>query len=249
MNSTKRSELKHKASVLAEKMREDLHLSSTMPLSIHQAVRENNIQTYFRPMDDGCSGMAVKVNDSRFMMINTNKPLGHQRFTCCHEFYHLLYQERFTSVKENTALFIDSDQEEFTADWFASFLLLPENGIKYHLLPEEIQKDRISIDTLLKIEHIFRCSRRTLLFRLKDMGLISSGYFDFHCTNVKYTSSRYGYPIDIYEASRKVEFIGDYNVKARELFDKGLISQAKYDSLLEDIGIDFSKQTEDNGEV
>lgn len=249
MNSTKRNDLKHSAWVLAEKMREDLHLSSTMPLSIHQVLRNKNIQAYFRPMTDESSGMAVKVSDSMFIMINTNKPLGHQRFTCCHEFYHLLFQDKFSSVRENTALFNENDESEYIADWFASFLLLPESGIKCLIPIEEMQKDRISIDTLLKIEHNFRCSRRTLLFRLKDMGLVSGSYFDVHCIRVKYTASRYGYPVDIYESTGKMEFVGDYNIKARELFDRGLISQAKYDSFLEDIGIHYSEQADDNGEV
>ena len=41
------------------------------------------------------------------------------------------------------------------------------------------------------------------------------------------------------------ELIGDYNVKARQLYDKGLISQAKYFGLLYEMGIDFGKEALD----
>ncbi|WP_048741743.1 hypothetical protein [Prevotella bivia] len=42
----------------------------------------------------------------------------------------------------------------------------------------------------------------------------------------------------------KKELVGDYNIKARELYDKGLISQAKYYQLLDDMGINHMQNDE-----
>ena len=42
----------------------------------------------------------------------------------------------------------------------------------------------------------------------------------------------------------KKELVGDYNIKARELYDKGLISQAKYYQLLDDMGINRMQNDE-----
>ncbi|WIL17337.1 hypothetical protein [Prevotella bivia] len=42
----------------------------------------------------------------------------------------------------------------------------------------------------------------------------------------------------------KKELVGDYNIKAHELYDKGLISQAKYYQLLDDMGINRMQNDE-----
>lgn len=47
----------------------------------------------------------------------------------------------------------------------------------------------------------------------------------------------FGYSTELYLPTKKKELVGDYNIKARELYDKGLISQAKYYQLLDDMGI------------
>ena len=59
------------------------------------------------------------------------------------------------------------------------------------------------------------------------------------------SAAEYGYPTSLYMPTHSKELIGDYNVKARQLYDKGLISQAKYFGLLYDMGIDFGKEALD----
>lgn len=254
MNSTKRREIKTQAASLAERTRDNLRLTDLEPIRIHAAIRQLDILAFFRSMNDNLSGVAVKMKSSneeehRFMMINTSKALGHQRFTACHEFYHLLYQRDFSFVRDNTARFDEKDPEELMADWFASYLILPRNGL-LRLVPIEEQFSKlISLSTLLKIEQNYRCSRKTLLFRLKDLGWINSEQFDQYSVDVMKNARCFGYPTDLYESSRKNEFIGDYNIKARCLYDEGKISQAQYYSLLEDIGIDLNTDLEDHGEV
>lgn len=50
------------------------------------------------------------------------------------------------------------------------------------------------------------------------------------------------YPVSLYKPTYTKELVGDYNVKARQLYDRGMISQAKYFSLLYDMGIDLEKE-------
>lgn len=253
MNSVKKNELKTQAAQLAAQLRDELHLTDLMPVSIHSLIREKNIQTLFRPMDNNASGMAIRTFSSNkvkhcFMMVNTDKALGHQRFTACHELYHLLYQEDFTCIKENTAVFDDTDPNEFAADWFASYLVLPHGALE-RLVPVSERHDAIQLATLLKIEQTLRCSRMSLLYRLKDLGWINRELMDKYATNVRKSALSYGYSIELYQPTGKEEFVGDYNILARRLFDEGRISQAMLYSLLEDIGVDFSMEAEDNGEV
>lgn len=74
------------------------------------------------------------------------------------------------------------------------------------------------------------------------MGVISETVFDSFSHNVIRSAVEYGYPINLYTPNGCKELVGDYNVKARQLYDQGLISQAKYFSLLKDMGIELRKE-------
>jgi len=236
---------------LANELRENMHVTAREPVRIHQVLKEKKILTQFRPLDPNFSGIALCTQSGTalrkcFMLINTAQSYGKQRFTACHELYHLLYQEEFTVSQNNAGKFDQKEPEEYNADYFASYLLLPELGLKELVPVEEQRKDRITLGTLLRVEQNFRCSRANLLRRLKEMKWITADTYDKYVVNVKRSAIEYGYGIDLYSPTNKTELVGDYNIKARQLYDRGLISQAKYFSLLQDMGIDLSLIT--NGE-
>lgn len=228
-----------------------LQISLLEPVSIHKALRTTGILCSFRPLDDDISGMAIKIQHEsdlqahRFMLINTNDIYCKQRFTACHELYHLLYQKNFTKSVDDSGYSSTVEREERSANIFASFLLLPEAGLKLLAPVEEQRRDRIALGTILKLEQHFRCSRATLLLRLKEMGWISEDYVCKYSENVKRSAVEYGYNTSLYEPTKTTEICGDYNTKARSLFDKGLISRAKYVSLIDDMGL--NKEGKTNG--
>lgn len=233
----------------ANELRSKHSIQLTQPVSIHQLLKANGIIASFQPLSKGFEGMAVKIRDKankvkRFMLINTNSIYCRQRFTACHELYHLLFQENFTvSYDIEDVNNQDKDNEEHYADYFARCLLLPTDGI-WQLIPEsEYKTDTISLATILKIEQNYRCSRSCLLLRLKEMGVISETVLESFSRNVVRGAAEYGYPTDLYFPNGSKELIGDYNVKARQLYDQGLISQAKYFSLLKDMGIELRKES------
>lgn len=51
----------------------------------------------------------------------------------------------------------------------------------------------------------------------------------------------YGYNSDLYQAGNSGLIIGNYGTIARELFEKGVVSESAYFSLLEDLGFDLSE--------
>ncbi len=233
----------------ATKLRDEMGIRSTDPISIHQILKYKHILGYFTHLGEGFSGMAVKVQAKDrelpylFMLVNTSDLYCRQRFTAAHELYHLLVQEDFHySYDEN--LWTERDAEETNANYFATYLLLPEGGIRQLIPLSEQRKDRISVATLLKLEHNYRCSRQSLLYRLKHIGLVTEAYIDSHKTHAKQQALEYGYDASIYEPTKRVELVGDYNIKARRLYDEGKISQAKYYSYLLDMGINL-KETKD----
>ena len=128
------------------------------PVRIHQILKEKHVLTWFKKLDDNFSGMAIRIkgnessSDKYFMLINTALSYAKQRFTACHELYHLLYQKDFKVSQNNAGLFNKKEEEEYNADVFAAYLLLPEMGLKELVPADEQQVDKITLATLLKVE-------------------------------------------------------------------------------------------------
>tara|TARA_R110002049_G_scaffold96852_2_gene236577 strand:+ start:357 stop:1100 length:744 start_codon:yes stop_codon:yes gene_type:complete len=212
-----------------------------------------DVLAVFKPLSAGFSGMALKIDREgevkRFILINSNKTLGHQHFTICHELYHLFIQDKFQSMVCIAGEFSRKDKEEYNADVFAAHLLLPENGIKSLIPDNELGKDKIGLGTVIKIEQYFSCSRAALLYRLKELGIISSKKWDEFSVHVKRSAIKFGYSTVIYENGNHHEVIGDYGSIARDLFDRELISESHYYSLLLDLGMNSNELEKlENGE-
>ena len=110
------------------------------------------------------------------------------------------------------------------------------------LIPEkERVKNKITLKTILAIEHYYSCSRNALLNRLYNMKLIDRGKIDENNKDIIKNATLYGYNTDLYQPGNEGMIIGDYGSLARELFDLGIISESSYFTLLEDIGIDLSQ--------
>ena len=236
--------------ILASKFRQDQGVKFDEPVSVHQMLRNNGVIASFQPMSQGFEGMAIKVpvngqGARLFMLVNTSSNYSRQRFTACHELYHLLYQDDFSVSYETDDESAQKSMAEQSADYFARCLLLPRDGVLSLIPEEERKKDSITLATILKTEQNFRCSRSCLLYRLKEMELISETTLGAMQHDVIRNALEYGYPTSLYKPTFSKELIGDYNIKARQLFDKGLISQAKYFGLLYDMGIDLGKVISD----
>ena len=228
------------ANILDKKVlefRKKADLDSYDPIRIKSLLGKLNVLTVYKPLSEEFSGMALKVEDSRFILVNSAHSIGKQHFTICHELYHLFVQDDFISMVCNTGRFDRSSGEEFNADRFASLLLLPEDGIK-NLIPEsQMKRDKIELSTILELEHYFSCSRGALLYRLKDLKLISTEGYEKFKGDVIRNAVQYGFPIDLYKSGNEGITIGDYGIYARKLFENDLISESHYISLLYDLGM------------
>ncbi|MFA4851281.1 MAG: ImmA/IrrE family metallo-endopeptidase [Bacteroidales bacterium] len=225
-------------------------LNATEPIQFKSLLIKLNVLTFFRTLSENLSGMALKIDDVyRFMMVNTSKPRGHQHFTISHELYHLFIQNDFSSVTCKTGLFKKNDSiDEYYADVFAANLLLPEDGVLEHIPDNQLSKDKITIETILKIEQLYQCSRKALLYRLKELSLISSNGWENFDKQVKINAVKHGYDVKLYEGQREVSLIGDYGNIAKSLYDKDKISESHYLNLMGDIGIDILREDMKDGE-
>lgn len=224
--------------IKASELRSEWGLSPYDPVPVKQLLLKLNILTLFKSLGENFSGMCLKRNDHRFILINSNHPIGRQHFTIAHELYHLFVQETFEVHYCNPGSASSSKQEK-EADFFSSLFLMPEMGIKKMIPEEELLKNEVSVATLLKLEHFFGVSRNALLVRLSALRLISKERFtQLKEMPVIRSAREYGYDIALYLPGNDGLVLGDYGVKAKTLFDKGLISEGHYIELLSKIGVD-----------
>ncbi len=231
----------------ADKFRQDFGISNSDPIRLKSLLMKLGVIALFRPLSSEFSGMAVKVGDLRFMLINSNHSVGRQHFSICHELYHLYVQEEFTPHHSKASAFNRSDKIEYSADLFATYLLMPHSAIISLIPNEELVKDKITLETILKIEHYFSCSRTALLYRLKEMNLISNSNFEEFKTGVIKSAKRYGYNDSLYMPGNEGLTIGNYGPLAKHLFDKEKISEGHYAELMSSIGFDILNNSDEDG--
>jgi Zn-dependent peptidase ImmA (M78 family) len=221
-------------------------IGATEPIRMKSWLPKLNVIALFRPLSDSFSGMAVKQNDLNFIIINSEHRVSKQHFTIAHELYHLFVQKDFISEVSNAGKFDRKNKIEFEADWFAAFLLMPEEGLLQLIPKDELSKNKISLHTIVKIEQYFACSRMALLLRLEGMRLIEYNKYEHYTRNVKQSAAILGYDTSLYDNGNEGLVIGDYGAKAKKLFDVGKISESHFISLMNDLGKDVQNIPIDN---
>lgn len=228
--------------VKADRFRSQHGVGSKDPVRLKSLLSQLNVITIYKPLSGNFSGMAIKIDDGtqepiRFMLINSDHSIGKQHFTICHELYHLYIQEAFSSQSCHTGTYDKRDKEEYNADVFASYLLLPEFGVKSLIPHIELKKDKITLQTVIKLEQFFSCSRSAMLYRLKELSIISSKKHNEYKDNVKRSAIQHGYSKSLYEPGNQNLAIGDYGSLARVLYESEKISETNYLTLLLDLGM------------
>lgn len=193
----------------------------------------------FKKLANSFSGMAIKTDIKNFILINSDHSLGRQHFSICHELFHLYKDESFSPHHSVAGHFNKKKSNEYYADVFASYFLLPDDGLLNLIPDKQLEKNKIKIETILKIEHFFACSRTALLYRLKELKIIDSELYDQYNQNIKSIAKLYGYTTELYESGNEGKVIGDYGTIVKSLFDADKISEGHYYSLMKDIGIDI----------
>lgn len=237
--------MEFKLKAYASSFRSRFGYSNAEPVDFRNLLLKLDILTAFYPLGDDFSGLSIIESENRFILINSNHNRGRQNFTICHELYHLFYDPEFIPHKCDTGQFPKKNINELKADIFASFLLLPEDGITDMIPESEMKLDGIRISTLLKIEQTYGSSRTALLMRLLKMKLITQPFFDKYVVNILKFARQYGYSIDLYQPSGEKLIVGPYAVLANKLFEEDKISEGHFRELLAAIGVDINQITAD----
>ena len=217
------------ADLLAAKFRTELGMGISEPVDAKTLIRKLGITAVYRPLSEKSYGISCMSEGKRFMLINSNSTRGRQHFTVGHELYHLYYDEHPTPHMCDST----ESTEEKNANRFAASLLMPREGVLAMMDKEEILGRRVTLATVLRLEHFFGVSRNTLLIRLKEINLISQLCLDsIKVLPVKESAQEYGYDLSLYEPGNAGLVLGDFGEKARLLFEQGKISEGHYLELL-----------------
>lgn len=224
----------------ANKFRRELGLGTETSIDLEKLLLTLGVLTVYKPLESEFSGMALKTNDNLFMLINSALSVGRQNFTIGHELYHLFIQQDFNFQMCNAGRFDKKDREEYNADIFSSYFLMPEAALMKQIPEKELGwGETISLATIIKMEQYFGVSRAALLVRLSKSKYIHYDDYVPYLKGVIKSAVEHGYSAAHYQRTDEEKVVGDYGIKAKALFDVDKISESHYHSLMLDIGLDI----------
>ncbi len=180
------------------------------------------------------SDFESKISSDMLIGINSNMSIGRQNFTLAHELYHLLYEEN----KNNFVIcdYSSESESEIEANIFASYLLIPYEGLKRYVKNMNISK--WSLDDVIAAEQYYQISHMALLFRLVEQNFITEEEsLEFQNVKISHEARIRGFNDDLYYPSpedRKYFSLGNYVKSVGNAYSSNKISVGKKDELLLD---------------
>jgi Zn-dependent peptidase ImmA (M78 family) len=142
-----KNKLSQQALYQATKLRQKLDIDLLTPICIFDIVEKYGVEIFFQEVKS-MEGMYIK-DPGPYILIGSLRPQGRQVYSCAHEFGHHIFDHgtKVDEIKNG-----ESDQEEeYLANSFAGFLLMPHFALKNILKAEDwdpLNLDAIKIFTL-----------------------------------------------------------------------------------------------------
>jgi Zn-dependent peptidase ImmA (M78 family) len=233
---------------LAREERVRLNISPLVPVDPFRIFMEiEGITLSVVDMHGDLSGFFLKKDDEGMVVLNANRSLGHQIFTAVHEYYHM----RFDQGMEGRVCLIHSfDQDvnsETEANYFATYFLVPEEALEYHL-ERRLGGRGIEFADVIYLEQLFMVSHVVMLQRLLWMEVISQAQMKRWKPNIIRNARRLGYDGKLYQKTVLSEplIFSDYAEIAHQLLKTAAITEGKYEEYLMEGGyFDLLIESED----
>ncbi|MBE6003865.1 MAG: ImmA/IrrE family metallo-endopeptidase [Lachnospiraceae bacterium] len=234
-------------STKALSLRQTMGEDSFSPIDIFALVqRQKDITLIMYPLGENISGYCRKYEHTNIIVINSGMTIGRQRYSLAHELYHIYYDTDMSSFVCSN--FNNKSVNEQKADLFASYFLMPQDALEKFKIKKPVQ-----LIDIIDMEQYYRISRKALLYRLLNDGIITNDEFENFSHNVKLSAKMAGYNDSLYNSSPENEryyVYGKYITDAENLLNSGKISVGKYEEyLLTAYRDDLVFGYEDGGEV
>ena len=132
--------------------------------------------------DDELWALTFLKQDTIFVCVNTALPLCKQFFAAAHELYHIYcYVENADQSYIKNGSMLDSatgdetgrTQEDLEANAFAGLLLMPDQLLHEQILLYGLDKDLVTVDSVLMLMDMFAMPYKAVVLRLFESGNIS----------------------------------------------------------------------------
>ena len=158
---------------IAKELRKNWQLGVNPIYNIVETLEERGIKVLrLKEKIKHFSGMSTWVNDKTPVIVLGYNPIDRIRFTALHELGHLLLDLEDYSVKA----------QEKICDRFAAAMLLPDDSLKSELGGH---RKNIHLKELLLIKAQYGISPQAILYRCRELGLISEALFARHTKMIR----------------------------------------------------------------
>ena len=236
MNSYKLIESRARMRAIETRNELGINLNEPIDENIFKILRiREKLSIIITELKGKISGFYLRKKDIGLIVINSNYSFGHQRFTSAHEYYHFKYDKGMNSKICPIKKYNDDYENETEANYFASYFLMPDESLKYHL-DKRVKENKITIRDLVYLENYFMVSHALMLIRLKAINKISEKEIEIMKHGIIYKANKLGYDTELYKNTKEKGMViySNYPELAEELLEKGIISYGKYEELLID---------------
>lgn len=165
-----KDKLDKKAYKCAQKLRELWNIPEKPIEDIYSLAKTKEFLFLRFPNDCSISGIYLEKKDRnnltyKCIYINTLDPNGRQNFSIAHELYHSYFEKNKDGICLADKL--NKDPVEFTAERFASYILIPRN-ILLDMLKKRGFKN-ISFRELVYMQRIFGVSFQALIYAISNL--------------------------------------------------------------------------------
>lgn len=229
----------------AIKLREKMGHSNKEPLNIFSLLLSDSNYTLIKTkLSENISGMCIREGDTKFMALNSKMSLGRQRFTAAHELYHLEVQGLHEGRICGMALYDTKSETEKEADTFASFLLMPYDGLEWYVEANDIHQ--WNAYEVIRLSIYYGISYLAVICRLEHENRISKEQaIGLKSYNVRKEAAKYGLDPKLYcPTEEEFQVMGDYPRRLEACREKGIIKQSLYNQYTREGNLEEKKYPE-----
>lgn len=229
----------------AIKLREKMGHSNKEPLNIFSLLLSDSNCTLIKTnLSTNISGMCIRDGETKFIALNSKMSLGRQRFTAAHELYHLEVERLSDGRVCGATLYDAKSEKEREADIFASFFLMPYDGVEWYIESNQIKK--WTVYEVIRLSIYFGISYLATIFRLERENRITKDYAaELRGYNVCKEAIKYGLDPKLYCATEEeFQVMGDYPRRLEECKEKGIIKQGLYNQYIREGNLETRKYPE-----
>ena len=164
--------------------------------------------------------------------VNSNHPEDRRRWSLAHDYGH------FLTYRQKPTVFIEDGyqrkpESERLADDFATFFLMPTNGLMRRFNDIRKTKESVKLGDLLTLAHFYGVSMEAMLFRLENLRLLQTGFAErLRGSNFKVRDAQQQLGLTPFPV-REQKFPSRYQYLALEALENELISEAQFSHFLE----------------